>query len=110
MRRDRRVVGLSHSRDETKLGDSAGIADVWLEDHRRLLLQNLPETPLGENAFAGGERDVRLPRQLRHYFAEINLSLREKKSEEGRIPFELIFQQPAKTWVQRRQAVHAHRP
>ncbi len=67
MRRDRQVVCLRHPGDEPELRDTAGVADVRLENHRRLFLENLPEAPLGKDALTSGERDVGLLRQLSHY-------------------------------------------
>ena len=50
-----------------QLRDPARVADVRLQDVRRAFLQNLAEPPLGEDPLAGRDRDVRLPRHLRHH-------------------------------------------
>ena len=48
------------------LGDAAGVAQVGLQDRRGLLLQHLAEAPLGEDALAGGDRQVRAAGDLGH--------------------------------------------
>ena len=48
------------------LGDAAGVAEVGLQDRRGLLLQHLAEAPLGEDALAGGDRQVRAAGDLGH--------------------------------------------
>jgi len=51
---------------EIQFGDAARVADIGLEDRCGPLFENLPEAPLGENPFAGRQRDVRLLREFRH--------------------------------------------
>ena len=66
VRGDGRVVGLGHAGDQADLGDAAGVAEVGLQDRRGPLLQHLAEAPLGEDALAGGDRQVGAARDLGH--------------------------------------------
>jgi hypothetical protein len=63
---NRRIVRLGHARDEAALGDAAGVAQIRLQDHRRLLLENFPEAPLREDPLAGRNRQVRATRDVGH--------------------------------------------
>ena len=67
VRRDGGVERLGHPGDQTALGDAAGVTEVRLQDRRRLLLEDFPEAPLGEDAFAGGDRQVRAARDVGHH-------------------------------------------
>src|SRR5262249_4810125 len=66
VRSDGRIIRLRHARDETHLGDAAGMAAGGLEDRRRSLRQHLAEAPLGKDPLAGGDWQVRAARDLRH--------------------------------------------
>ena len=66
MWRNRRIVRFGHARNHPQFGDAPGIANVRLQDHRRVLFQNLAEPPLRKNALTGGERNVRLLGEFRH--------------------------------------------
>ncbi len=61
-----RVISLRHSGDQPEFRDPARVADIGLKDHGSVLLKNFPEAPLGENAFARGERNMGLLRQFGH--------------------------------------------
>ena len=67
VRRDGGVIRLGHAGDQPALGDAAGVTQVRLQNRRRLLLQDFAETPLGEDAFAGGNRQVRAARDVGHH-------------------------------------------
>ena len=60
------VVDLGHRRDLAPLEDAAAVGQVRLEDDGRLLLQDVAEPPLREEALAGRDRDAALPRDGRH--------------------------------------------
>ena len=47
-------------------GDAARVAQVRLQDRRGLLLQHFAEAPLGEDALAGGDGQMRAARDLGH--------------------------------------------
>ena len=64
---NRVIVGFGHASDQPQLGDAARIVHVRLQDLRCALLQDLAESPLGEDALAGRQRNVRLLRQVRHH-------------------------------------------
>src|SRR5215510_4765491 len=66
VRRDIGVIRLGHSGDQAHFSNAARMAEIGLKDRRRALLQNLTETPLGEDAFARGDGNVRRLRQLGH--------------------------------------------
>src|SRR5947207_513605 len=67
VRGDDRVVRLGNARDQARFQDAARVAKVGLENNRRALLQDLTETPLGEDAFAGRDGQVRAARDLGHH-------------------------------------------
>src|ERR1035437_3822425 len=67
MRRDRRIIGLRHARDQSELRNSTRVTYVGLEDRGGPLLENLPKSPFQEDALSGGERDVGFPGQLGHH-------------------------------------------
>lgn len=62
---DAGIVRFSHASDEAGFEDAAGMGEVGLENASSALLENFAETPLGVEAFAGGNgygggvRDVR---------------------------------------------------
>src|SRR5262245_31521557 len=66
VRRDVGVIRLGHSGDQPHFSNAARVAEIGLQDRRRALLQNLAEAPLGEDAFARGDGNVRRLRQLGH--------------------------------------------
>jgi len=53
VRRDLHIVGLSHSRDLTRLKYAAAVAEVGLDDGDGLLLNKLAEAELREQTLAG---------------------------------------------------------
>src|SRR5438045_3284624 len=67
MRRDWQVVSFRHSGNQPKFGDAARVAYIGLKDHRRLLLKNFSEAPLGKNPLTRGQWDVRFLSQFCHY-------------------------------------------
>ncbi len=59
VRRHGGEVGLAHRRNLLTLEDAAGVREIRLQHSSRLLLQDLPETPFGEETLAGGNRNRR---------------------------------------------------
>src|SRR5262245_35095586 len=68
MGREGDVVSLRHSGDQTELRDSPGVANIWLNNRRRFLIENVPKTPFGENSLARGDRQMRLRGDGGHAF------------------------------------------
>ena len=74
MRGDIGIVSLRHAGDETYFGDSAGVAQVRLQDGRGLLLQHFAKAPFGEDALAGGYRQMGTARDLCHDVVVLRLA------------------------------------
>jgi len=66
VRSDDGVVRFRHARDEAHLGDAARVAQIGLQYRGGSLLQHFAETPLGEDAFARCDRQMRAARDLGH--------------------------------------------
>src|SRR2546428_12517068 len=56
VRRHSHVVDLSHGRDFPGLHEASAVAEVWLNDVARLLLENLAKLVAGHEPLAGGDR------------------------------------------------------
>src|SRR5438552_17609279 len=67
VRRDDRVVRLGDARDQARFQDAARVTKVGLENGRRVFLQDFTKAPLGENALARRDGQVRAARDLGHY-------------------------------------------
>ena len=59
-----RVIGLGHPGDDVHFVDAARVTEVGLEDGGCAFLQDFAEAPFGEDALAGGDGEVRAPRDV----------------------------------------------
>ena len=93
----RRIIRFGHPGDDLQLGNTAGVADIGLEDSSGALFEDLFKAPLGKDAFAGGQWDMSFLRELGH---NIDIEgLHDFFIEPGLVRFQGFHQQKGGRWL-----------